>query len=87
MFVHPGKSIGIQVEVTAEMRAGFADAQNGQFHGYTWEGWLPSLKLTSSLPLKMDGWSIKNFLRDGLFSGTMLVFVGVRFNTLFGGQV
>ena len=34
---------------------------------------LPSLKLTASLPLKMDGWNTILSYWDGPFSGAMLV--------------
>ncbi len=35
---------------------------------------IPSLKLTASLPLKMDGWKMDPFLLDfGLFSGAFAV--------------
>ena len=35
--------------------------------------YLPSLKLTASLPLKMDGWNTILSYWNGLFSGVMLV--------------
>ena len=34
---------------------------------------IPSLKLTASLPLKMNAWKMILSFRDGLFSGVMLV--------------
>ena len=42
---------------------------------YFWKRPVPSLKLTASLPLKMDGWNTMNFPIgvNGLFSGAMLV--------------
>ena len=47
------------------------------------EPWnLPSLKLTASLPLKMDGWNtILSYWGFGLFSGANLLLVSGRVNT------